>query len=170
MDGKRAYETQSVLCLRLERKERNVERWAKGRATDRPASAARLQVAANSTFDPLANPIVNVTVEGLRSATSYDFQFVACFGGAYEYERATSTFSECYYQQPQQARTKGESARDLLGAAARGVRVRFARAAGAPAPPENVSLGHDAESWYVKWRKPADNGGLPLTLYAIDFR
>ncbi|KAI6223763.1 Tyrosine-protein kinase receptor [Aphelenchoides fujianensis] len=102
----------------------------------------------NSTFDPLANPSVNVTIEGIRSATSYDFQFVALYSGNYEYDHEPKSFSEYYYQVPQQARTK----------------------AGAPDPPENVSLEEDMLGWYLKWTKPADNGGLPLTFYAIDFR
>ncbi|KAI6223602.1 Fibronectin type-III domain-containing protein [Aphelenchoides fujianensis] len=95
----------------------------------------------NSTFDPLAK-------SGIRSATSYDFQFVALYSGNYEYDHEPKSFSEYYYQVPQQARTK----------------------AGAPDPPENVSLEEDMLGWYLKWTKPADNGGLPLTFYAIDFR
>jgi hypothetical protein len=42
--------------------------------------------------------------------------------------------------------------------------------AGAPSSPEDVKLIHDAEGWYLTWKKPADSGGLSLTSYAIDFR
>ncbi|KAI6186999.1 Receptor protein-tyrosine kinase [Aphelenchoides besseyi] len=102
----------------------------------------------NSTFDPLANPTVNITIDSLRSATNYDFQFVAFYSGNYEYDRESKIYGEYYFQQAQQARTK----------------------AGAPDPPEDVTLQQDALGWYLKWKKPMDNGGLPLTFYAIDFR
>ena len=65
--------------------------------------------AANSSFDPLASPIVNVTVSNLRSATSYDFQFVACYTGLFEYEKTEVAYNDSFYQQPQQGRTKGLS-------------------------------------------------------------
>jgi hypothetical protein len=84
----------------------------------------------------------------LRSATSYDYQFVALYAGSYEYDNENKTFNESYYHLVSTARTK----------------------AGTPAPPEDVRLERDAESWYLRWTKPANNGGLPLTFYAIDFR
>lgn len=84
----------------------------------------------------------------MRSATSYDYQFVAFYAGSYEYDSENKTFNEYYYHLISSARTK----------------------AGAPSSPQDVSLERDSESWYLRWKKPADTGGLPLTFYAIDFR
>lgn len=42
--------------------------------------------------------------------------------------------------------------------------------AGAPTQPEDVTLAQDSEGWYLKWKKPLDNGGLPLLTYSIEYR
>jgi hypothetical protein len=64
--------------------------------------------APNSSFDPLANPQVNITIDDLRSATSYDYQFVAYYAGSYDYDMENKTFGDYYYHQVLSSRTKGK--------------------------------------------------------------
>lgn len=68
----------------------------------------------NSSFDLVQNNtfFMNFTIECLRSATTYDFRFVANYQtkNTYlmEFEDKITELSELYYQQPQQAKTKGK--------------------------------------------------------------
>lgn len=63
----------------------------------------------NSTFDPTLNIyfIRNITISGLRSATAYDYRFVADYLGYNNYDNNQYYFMEQYFQQTQQVKTKG---------------------------------------------------------------
>lgn len=54
----------------------------------------------------------NLTVEDLRSDTSYDVRFVGVYNGTYTYDGLDRTFDELFYQQQLlQGRTKRKCGR-----------------------------------------------------------
>ncbi|KAK6756999.1 hypothetical protein RB195_015058 [Necator americanus] len=101
----------------------------------------------NASFDPMVSTIL-VLINGLLSATSYDYRFVAAYSGTFSIENRVVTFKEYYYQGVQQAKTK----------------------AGVPTAPLAVEARMDEEGWIVSWKEPASDGGSPITSYAVEMR
>ncbi|CAD5231210.1 unnamed protein product [Bursaphelenchus xylophilus] len=102
----------------------------------------------NSTFDQSLNPILNMSITDLRSCTTYDYRFVAEYSDKFDYDGIERQFSERFYQQSQQARTKP----------------------GTPSPPLDISITQVKDGFLLKWNPPEDDGGSPITRYALDFR
>ncbi|WKY14070.1 hypothetical protein Q1695_004699 [Nippostrongylus brasiliensis] len=98
----------------------------------------------NASFDPTVSTIL-VLINGLLSATSYDYRFVAAYTGTFSVENKAVSFKEYYYQSVHQAKTK----------------------AGVPTAPLQVDARMDEEGWIVSWREPASDGGSPITSYAM---
>ncbi|VDL71120.1 unnamed protein product [Nippostrongylus brasiliensis] len=101
----------------------------------------------NASFDPTVSTIL-VLINGLLSATSYDYRFVAAYTGTFSVENKAVSFKEYYYQSVHQAKTK----------------------AGVPTAPLQVDARMDEEGWIVSWREPASDGGSPITSYAVEMR
>ncbi|KAJ1357922.1 Protein roller-3 [Parelaphostrongylus tenuis] len=101
----------------------------------------------NASFDPSISTIL-VLINGLLSATSYDYRFVALYSGTFSVENRVVTFKEYYYQGIQHAKTK----------------------AGVPTAPQQVEARMDDEGWIVSWKEPASDGGSPITSYAVEMR
>ncbi|KAK6052851.1 fibronectin type III domain protein [Cooperia oncophora] len=101
----------------------------------------------NASFDPSVSTIL-VLINGLLSATSYDYRFVAAYSGTFTIENRAIGFKEYYYQGVQQAKTK----------------------AGVPTAPVQVEARMDEEGWIVSWKEPTSDGGSPITSYAVEMR
>ncbi|VDO43743.1 unnamed protein product [Haemonchus placei] len=101
----------------------------------------------NASFDPSVSTIL-VLINGLLSATSYDYRFVAAYSGSITIENRAVGFKEYYYQGVQQAKTK----------------------AGVPTAPQQVEARMDEEGWIVLWKEPSSDGGSPITSYAVEMR
>ncbi|PIO77469.1 fibronectin type III domain protein [Teladorsagia circumcincta] len=101
----------------------------------------------NASFDPSVSTIL-VLINGLLSATSYDYRFVAAYSGTFTIENRAIGFKEYYYQGVQQAKTK----------------------AGVPTAPVQVEARMDEEGWIVSWKEPSSDGGSPITSYAVEMR
>ncbi|KAK6037398.1 fibronectin type III domain protein, partial [Cooperia oncophora] len=99
----------------------------------------------NASFDPSVSTIL-VLINGLLSATSYDYRFVAAYSGTFTIENRAIGFKEYYYQGVQQAKTK----------------------AGVPTAPVQVEARMDEEGWIVSWKEPTSDGGSPITSYAVE--
>ncbi|KHJ98837.1 fibronectin type III domain protein [Oesophagostomum dentatum] len=108
-------------------------------------SSGAWKAPANATFDPSVSTIL-VLINGLLSATSYDYRFVASYSGTYSVEGKSVGFKEFYYQGVQQAKTK----------------------AGVPTAPLQVEARMDEEGWIVSWKEPVSDGGSPVTSYAVE--
>ncbi|KJH51479.1 fibronectin type III domain protein [Dictyocaulus viviparus] len=101
----------------------------------------------NASFDPSV-PTILVLINGLLSATSYDYRFVAAYTGTFLVEGRVVGYQEYYYQGVQHAKTK----------------------AGVPTAPQQVEAGLDDEGWIVSWKEPVSDGGSPITSYAVEMR
>ena len=97
----------------------------------------------NTNYPTPVDALVNLTLDELKSATSYDYRFVDEYSGEYAYDSATFPF-----QQTQQARTK----------------------AGVPSAPLDVKVLRDSDGWILKWAQPASDEGEPIQSYAVDYR
>ncbi|VDM66423.1 unnamed protein product, partial [Strongylus vulgaris] len=106
----------------------------------------------NASFDPSVSTIL-VLINGLLSATSYDYRFVASYSGTYSIESKVIGFKEYYYQSVQQAKTKG-----------------ILDIPGVPTAPLQVEARMDEEGWIVSWKEPSSDGGSPITSYAVEMR
>lgn len=67
----------------------------------------------NSSEFPL-HALITVLINGLLSATSYDYRFVASYTGTISVENRAVAFKEFYYQGVHQAKTKGTFAAVVL--------------------------------------------------------
>uniref|UniRef100_A0A1I7XMJ1 Receptor protein-tyrosine kinase n=1 Tax=Heterorhabditis bacteriophora TaxID=37862 RepID=A0A1I7XMJ1_HETBA len=101
----------------------------------------------NASFDPSVSTIL-VLINGLLSATTYDYRFVAAYTGTYTIDNRVTGYKEDYYQGVQQAKTK----------------------AGVPTAPLMVEARMDDEGWIVSWKEPLSDGGSPITSYAVEMR
>ncbi|CAD5223843.1 unnamed protein product [Bursaphelenchus okinawaensis] len=102
----------------------------------------------NSTFDQGQNPVLNMSITDLRSCTTYDYRFVAEYSDKFDYDGIERQFTERFYQQSQQARTKP----------------------GTPSAPLDMSISPVRDGFVLKWNPPENDGGSPITRYALDFR
>lgn len=110
-------------------------------------SAGGWKSPSNASFDPSVSTIL-VLINGLLSATSYDYRFVASYTGTISVENRAVAFKEFYYQGVHQAKTK----------------------AGVPTAPLQVEARMDEEGWIVSWKEPSSDGGSPITSYAVEMR
>ncbi|CAJ0589937.1 unnamed protein product [Cylicocyclus nassatus] len=111
------------------------------------ASTGKWKTPSNASFDPSLTTIL-VRINGLLSATSYDYRFVANYSGTYTIESKPIPFEESYYQAVKQQKTK----------------------AGVPTAPLHVEARMDDEGWIVSWKGPSSDGGSPITSYAVEMR
>lgn len=60
----------------------------------------------NASFEGSAKSVV-IIVSALRSATVYDYRFIAEYAQSYEYDGIVYSYTEQFFQTTQQIRTKG---------------------------------------------------------------
>uniref|UniRef100_F1KQA4 receptor protein-tyrosine kinase n=1 Tax=Ascaris suum TaxID=6253 RepID=F1KQA4_ASCSU len=101
----------------------------------------------NATFE-WSDKSIAIVISALRSATSYDYRFVAEYSQSYHYGNRMYPFVETYYQSAQQIKTKP----------------------GTPSAPASVLLVHENDQWIVRWQKPLNDGGSPIMSYALEYR
>uniref|UniRef100_A0A0N4ZIK1 receptor protein-tyrosine kinase n=1 Tax=Parastrongyloides trichosuri TaxID=131310 RepID=A0A0N4ZIK1_PARTI len=106
---------------------------------------------ANVSFTPAdmeGSKTITVTLENLRSATTYDYRLVATYNGEYEFQGKNKSYTETFFQTAQQIKTKP----------------------GTPSAPQLVTTTKDQEGWIVRWEAPLSDGGAVITSYAVDLR
>ncbi|EJD76761.1 TK protein kinase [Loa loa] len=101
----------------------------------------------NASFEGSAKSVA-VVVRSLHSATTYDYRFAAEYVDSYRYANHDYSYNETFLQVSQQFRTKP----------------------GTPSAPASIHLVQEYNEWIVRWEKPLNDGGSPITSYALEFR
>ncbi|VDK61397.1 unnamed protein product [Onchocerca ochengi] len=101
----------------------------------------------NASFEGYEKSVA-VIVRALHSATTYDYRFAAEYADSYRYANYDYFYNETFLQVSQQFRTKP----------------------GTPSAPASVRLVQEYDEWIVRWEKPLNDGGSPITSYALEFR
>uniref|UniRef100_A0A0R3RW81 Receptor protein-tyrosine kinase n=1 Tax=Elaeophora elaphi TaxID=1147741 RepID=A0A0R3RW81_9BILA len=101
----------------------------------------------NASFEGSAKSVA-VVVRALHSATTYDYRFAAEYVDSYRYANYDYSYNETFLQISQQFRTKS----------------------GTPSAPASIRLVQEHNEWIVRWEKPLNDGGSPITSYALEFR
>ncbi|CAG9539972.1 unnamed protein product [Cercopithifilaria johnstoni] len=101
----------------------------------------------NASFEGSAKS-VTVVIRALHSATTYDYRFAAEYADSYRYANYDYSYNEIFLQISQQFRTKP----------------------GTPSAPASIRLVQEYNEWIVRWEKPLNDGGSPITSYALEFR
>ncbi|KAM3717158.1 Protein roller-3 [Dirofilaria immitis] len=101
----------------------------------------------NASFEGHAKSVA-VVLRALHSATTYDYRFAAEYADSYRYANHDYSYNETFLQVSQQFRTKP----------------------GTPSAPASIRLVQEYDEWIVRWEKPLNDGGSPITSYALEFR
>ncbi|VBB28688.1 unnamed protein product, partial [Acanthocheilonema viteae] len=101
----------------------------------------------NASFEGSAKSVA-IVVRALHSATAYDYRFAAEYADSYRYANYDYSYNETFLQISQQFRTKP----------------------GTPSAPASIRLVQEYNEWIVRWEKPSNDGGSPITSYALEFR